>query len=213
MGWFFRKRDVDRSEFETLINSVKESFSNVKDDVLSISSKAKQNEAAVEGIKNTLDYLNQSISLLDKKIDSLEFRVRKPPLKQKNIISEDEQEDLQEEIENSPISETKLSSLQRQWDDLTNVQKSLVIRLKQLQDEENQEFVSMKTLARELYSSTNYSDIKAMISNYTDLLFEQGFIEKTRRRRESFLKLTKKAEPFVPKKKISLKAKNKQQNF
>jgi len=98
---------------------------------------------------------------------------------------------------------------QRLWDDLTNVQKSLVVRLKQLQDEENQEFVSMKTLAVELYPEKKYADVKAMISNYTDLLFEQGFIEKKRKRRESFLSVTGKAAPFVPKKRINIKAKRK----
>ncbi len=204
MGWFFsKKKEVSREEFDGLLETIKKSFSNVKNDVSKIREKAGKTDEDLKEIHNTTGFLNQSIKDLNNKLDSSLSSARQSRQKIYSI-----EEEPTEEINEEQIPEkNKHLAIQRQWEDLTETQKTLVTILKKLQDEEGKEEISMKDLARERYPETNYSDVKAMISNYTDLLFEQGFIEKKRRRRETFLSITKKALPFVPKKQIAVKTK------
>ncbi|MEK6860907.1 MAG: hypothetical protein AABY07_02950, partial [Nanoarchaeota archaeon] len=72
-------------------------------------------------------------------------------------------------------------------------------------DEENKKWIPMKYLSQELYPDKSYTDVKAMISNYTDLLFEHGLLLKKRKGRDTYLTITEKTLPFIPKKEVKIK--------
>lgn len=102
-------------------------------------------------------------------------------------------EELQEEKLDLEVTEGKII------EGLTNLQKSLLSRLKILSNESAQEWITMKYLTQELYPQKDYNDIKSMISNYTDALLQLGLIHKKRKGRQIHLSLTQKAEEILPK--------------
>ena len=84
-------------------------------------------------------------------------------------------------------------------DNLTNVQKSVLITLHSLEREGNIQWISMRTLSDELYPDKDYNAVKSMLSTYTENLFELGLIDKKRKGRGTYLALTSKASTLLPK--------------
>ena len=208
MGWFFsKKREISREEFENLVDSIKKSFTNVKNDISKIKEKTSSNEKRADELNHTIINLAQSVEIIDNKIDSFQNR----SARQSRAIQspeENSEDEFAESIKSSSIKD-KQNVAERHWDTITNTQRSIAINLKKLMNEGGKDWIAMKYLAEELYPNTDYADIKAMFSNYTDLLDELGFIEKRRKRRETFLRITEKAIPFVPKEVLTIKKKKK----
>jgi len=183
MGWFFRRNNITKREFSSLIESIKSSFSNVKNDISNIKTKTNSTEQEIQEIHNVIGYLNQSLQELTNKISAGQSRREEKDLRghegTESPISSQE-EDFRQRFPKGLSGFTKGGSLvaERLWDNLTNVQRSLVINLNSVLQEEGKEWISMKHISQELYPEKDYSDIKAMISNYTDVLDELGFIEK-----------------------------------
>lgn len=88
---------------------------------------------------------------------------------------------------------------------LTNLQKSILLRLKLLSKETNNGWVAMKLLSQDLYPDKNYNDIKSMVSTYTDTLLQLNLIKKKRKGREIHLNLTEKTHKIMPKQEIRIK--------
>lgn len=202
MVWPFSKPSVSKPEFRELINTIKKSFSNVKTDISKIKERTSSSEDEIKELHNIIGYLNRSTQILNTKIDSL--IIQEKPVRQRRVRNVEEDT---EEIPESSSLKDKSQAAQRLWDNLTNVQRSLVINLSSILNEEGKDWIPMKYLSQELYPDKDYSDIKAMISNYTDVLDEQGFIQKKRKRRETFLALADKSHSFIPKKEISIRKK------
>lgn len=110
--------------------------------------------------------------------------------------------EVEEKIELEPIGE-------QLTENLTNLQKSLLLQLKILSNESAQEWISMKYLTQELYPQKNYNDVKSMISNYTDALLQLGLIQKKRKGRQIHLSLTPKADEILPERANLIKRKAK----
>ncbi|MBI2499342.1 hypothetical protein HYV88_03820 [Candidatus Woesearchaeota archaeon] len=192
MWWPFSfKKTTEKSTISE--SSVKKSFSNVKKDMQEIKTKTDSNTEEIKKINTKIIQLESSISNLNQ-----------------NIILFNKTLPVEEEILETKIpSSLNKENTKKLWDNLTNLQKSMLINIKLLLDEEGKKWVPMKYLAQELYPEKTYPDIKAMISNYTDLLLEHGLLLKRRKGRETYLSLTEKALPFIPKKELKVKQKEK----
>ena len=105
MVWFFsKKQTVSKEEFQCLIETIKNSFSNIKTDVSKIKEKTLTNQEQIKDLRNTLGYLNESIKTMNNRIEHISFR----QARQNRRIEEEEsiQEDLTEQ-EQLTYSETK----------------------------------------------------------------------------------------------------------
>ncbi len=181
--------------------------------------KRKSKASTIEEIKRVVDKLDAGIKLsfnnVKKDINHLKFRLDNHDilLTKINNLTQKLQQDQQglaikikkeidfEEIE--PFLTQKISLL----DNLTNLQKSILLRLKVLSKEMSEDWVAMKILAQDLYPNKDYNLIKSMVSSYTDTLLQLNLLQKKRKGREIHLSLTKKAKNLLPKKEIKIKNK------
>jgi len=190
MWWPFSfKKTTEKSTISE--SSVKKSFSNVKKDMQEIKTKTDSNTEEIKKINLKIEQIDSSISNLNQ-----------------NIILFNKALPVEEEILESKTPDSfNKENTKKLWDNLTNLQKSMLVNIKLLLDEEGKKWVPMKYLAQELYPEKTYPDIKALISNYTDVLLEHGLLIKRRKGRETYLSLTEKALPFIPKKELKVKQK------
>jgi len=188
MSLFSKK--VSKEEFNRLIETIKNSFLNVKTDISKIKDKTTSNEDEIKEIRNTISYINQSITSLNNKIDSLSItRQRTRINKRKPIIEELELEipqSAQSKLSKTPILEK-----------LTPVQEEMLKRLAALNRENPNSLISAKDLASELYPESEYSKVRPMISNYLDILEELNLLKKIRKRRQVYIELTEKGKSLV----------------
>jgi len=168
---------------KSLNDSLKISFKNVKDDISKIIDKIK----SIEGSKEI-------------KFEEIERRLK---LLESFLISSKqiEQEDYGGGEEEITLPKTLI--------DITDTQKTILLRLKILLEEKGANWLLMRELAEDLYPSKNYESIKSMISNYIDVLSNLNLIKKTRKGRSIYLTLTEKAHKNMPKESESLKIKRK----
>ena len=92
----------------------------------------------------------------------------------------------QESTELTPRNIAKL------LENLTDVQKSILMTLLQVTKELPTGWISLKELAAEIYPNKKYSDVRTMMSEYTDKLLDFGLINKRRKGREVVIALTNK---------------------
>ena len=185
MSWFFRKKEgVSKREFNELINSIKNSFSNVKKDISTISGRTEQNEGSLNEVYNIINQLNNSLSNLNNRINLLESKPKTFPKIEEDI------EELQEEKIPPRLRRNVL-------DKITVVQEEILKKLAALKRERPDEIISAKDLAQEMYPETEYSRVRPMISNYLDILEELNLIKKIRKRRQVYAELTDKGDSLT----------------
>lgn len=174
--WFFsKKREENIHPHITRIEStLKNSFNNIKSDISAISTHMHKHEDHIQSIHKRLDKLEHSLLFLHNKLDSNESSI-----------------DVDEEF--TATNKTKVV------DSLTTVQKSILVRLANLQSESNESWISAKNLTEDLYPEKEYSQIRPMMSDYLNILLDFGLINKVRKRRQTYISLSKKALHFIPK--------------
>ncbi len=181
MWWLFRKKES--------IKEVKEELEKIK-----------------SSLKNSFNYVKKDMSHLKSRINNHDINI----VELHNILQEFQQDspkDIKKELslDEIELSETSIDILEN----LTNLQKSILLRLKLLSKETDQEWITMKLLTQDLYPNKNYNDIKSMVSTYTDTLLQLNLIQKKRKGREIHLSLTDKTHQILPKKLIKIKNKKK----
>lgn len=195
MWWLFsnKKRDTSSShdihlfsKMKTMEENLKNSFFNIKKDIHKVNSLVFLHDDKINHLKERVHYLENIIKNL-RKLDSLEELPKERSKKQENI----EQQPIQTNI--------TITSPTIKWEDLTNIQQNLFMRLGLLQIESSQRRIAMKHLAEELYPEKTYNDVRSMISDYVNLLNEHGLIKKTRRGRQIFISVTEKGVVFYDK--------------
>lgn len=175
--WLFKKREEHpehthlKSKIDSLDINVKNSFSNIRKDILHLFSKLDKHEKEIFTLRQKLLSLHKN-----KQVEETN-----EILKQAEIISPD-------------LSKPKFS-----WEDLTTVQQTLFKNLAVLQIESSQKWVAMKTLAEELYPNKSYDSVRSMISDYIHLLVDMGLVKKMRKRRQVYLSLSSLGTKFFDK--------------
>ena len=187
MWWPFSFKKTRRTRSDT---AIKHSFSNVKKDIMEIKDITEQNTKGIQQLNSKIEQIESSISDLNHNF---------------SILTENKSVSLDDSFEKLKTPKTTKEASKRLWENLTNLQRSMLINLKLLLDEENKKWIPMKYLSQELYPDKSYTDVKAMISNYTDLLFEHGLLLKKRKGRDTYLTITEKTLPFIPKKEVKIK--------
>ena len=202
-GWFIRRKKEritlsDDHRWASLAASLNVSFSHVKDDINHLTSHSSrqdsrldQLEAYIRHIENRIDsiflMLNQSQKQISAELPNL--KVPKPP-----------QEDLE-------MGKKTLGFL---LENLTEVQKGILRTLAQVTKEIPSGQIHMKDLAVEIYPNKKYSDVRTMMSEYTDKLWDLGLIEKRRKGREVVVYLSKKTKSLSFKKEQTIKQQKKE---
>lgn len=180
MWWLFRKK-----------NSIKE----VKEDLEKIKS----------SLKNSFNYVRRDITHIKSRVNNHDMLI----MELNNLTQELQQEQPKDIKKELNLEEIKASPSEINLLDLTNLQKSILLRLKLLSKETDQEWIAMKFLAQDLYPNKDYNVIKSMVSSYTDTLLQLNLLQKKRKGREIHLALTEKTYDILPKKEIKIKNKRK----
>lgn len=190
MVWFFKSR-ISKREFHELIESIKTSFSNVKNDISKIKDRTSDTE---QEIHNIIGYLDQSLKILSNKIDSSKETLRQHS--SKRLVSDRLQINRDaigiEKEELVPTKVAKQNTQSQTLNKITSVQEEMLKRLAALNRENPNSQVSAKDLASEMYPETNYTAVRPMISNYLDILEELNLLKKIRKRRQVYIELTEK---------------------
>lgn len=173
--WFFRKKETDE-QWKKLQVSLTNSFSNIKKDINLLKSKQEENNSNTKEIYKRIEFIEK---LLPSTIQQ--------PNERRIDLKEEE------------ITFLNPKSIKEQYDNLTNIQKSILLQLSLLLKESSSEWVAMKILTQEIYPQKKYESVKSMVSNYTDTLLDLGLIEKKRKGRQILLTITEKGYDCLPK--------------
>ena len=166
--------------------NLKNSFFNIKKDIHKVNNIVFSHDDKLNHLKERVHYLENVIRNLNS-LDSVE-----DPKEKSNKKESPEQ----------PVINTAGISISNpviKWEDLTNIQQSLFMRLGLLHIESGQRRIAMKHLAEELYPEKTYNYVRSMISDYVNLLNEHGLIKKTRKGRQIFISVTEKGSIFYDK--------------
>lgn len=177
--WIFTKKSSEK--WQELHNSLNNSFSNIKKDITEINNWLKEHSDILNDHHQKHDDISKKISQLEDIM--LKIKVLQPEIKKDELKIEEK------------TTENKIEPI---WDELTNVQKSLFLRLAVLLKESNTKWISTKILAQEIYPEKRHNSLKSMMSVYTSVLLNYGLIEKRRRGKENHFTITDKGYTFLP---------------
>ena len=174
------------NKVKTMEENLKNSFFNIKKDISKVNSLLYHHD-------NNLNHLKERVTYLETLLKDLHYKDAKRTKEiPKNI----------EITEKEPVSlPTSVNISTVKWEDLTNIQQNMLLRLGLLQMESSQRRIAMKHLAEELYPEKTYNDVRSMISDYVNLLNEHGLIKKTRKGRQIFVSITERGSLFYDKEK------------
>lgn len=179
MFWFFNRKKKEENHRWTSLNiSLSKSFDNIKGDLEQVRTVISTNK---DELQQNMAQINARLNYLEGKIEG----VTKISLQQGKKTGKNDSGEEEVDVFN-PI-----------WEDLTNLQRSMLIKLAILQKESSQSWINMKFLTQELYPNKDYSSVRSMISNYTDILEDRGLIKKKRKGRETFITLTIKGDKQI----------------
>ncbi len=178
MVWwlFFKKREeAIHPHLKKVEFTLRNSFNNIRKDISAISSHITKHEDHLQSIYKRLEKLEQGMHILHNNVEASD-----------NL-----------EVDSEFIADNK----EKVVDNLTTVQKSILLRLAHLQSESDEPWISAKNLTEDLYPEKEYSQIRPMMSDYLNILLDFGLINKIRKRRQTYISLSKKSLNFIPKSK------------
>lgn len=176
MWWFFKKKNTSE-EVEEKLKKINSSIQN-----------------SFNNVRKDIIRITSKLNHHDLAIIDLNNLIQKFPQSKQSV-------DIKKELNLEEIKYSNLDILSG----LTNLQKSILLRLKLLSKETNNGWIAMKLLSQDLYPDKNYNDIKSMVSTYTDTLLQLNLIKKKRKGREIHLALTEKTHKIIPTPEIKLK--------
>lgn len=182
MGFFDflrKKEDSALTKLRNIENSLVNSFSHIRNDISKIYKDQRGHKHMFHNIMQRLEHLEERIS--DMKFMSTSSKLEEP--KEEIIESE-------EELKKRGIK----------WEDLTETQQAIFKTLAIIQLESSQKWVSMKSVAEELYPNKKYNSVRSMVSDYINLLTENGLVKKMRKNRQTYISITKKGLNYFDKK-------------
>ncbi len=182
MVWWLFSKKSERNihpHIKKIEQTLKNSFKNIKSDVVAISSHISKHNNHIGDIHKRLNQIEQTVAFLHNKLEN-------------NLELDIDEEEL-------------IPNKEKIVDNLTTLQRTILARLANLQSESNESWISAKNLTEDLYPEKEYSQIRPMMSDYLNILLDFGLINKVRKRRQTYVSLTKKA--------INLVSKNKQKKL
>lgn len=169
--WLFSKKK--ENSFNAIEGSLRKSFFNIKKDILHITNKLSNNDGKIENIISRLDYIEALIR-------GQSFSKTQETGQEFEGIEEPQKNDLKPIIEN-----------------LTQTQQNIFRALATLQIEGNHSWIPQKDLARELYPNKKYDSVRTLVSDYINLLIDQGLVKKTRKGRQVYASLSERGTKFI----------------
>jgi hypothetical protein len=205
--WFSKKREEEnandyREELEHLNTNLKQSFQKIKEDIKNIKAWIEYFEGQHKDHKSKFKNVESKLTQMD---EFIAYSVLAPQKNEKNKQDSIVQEEIKEILEEAP----KPHYL-KVLEDLTETQKTMFYRLALLLKEADQEWVTMKTLATDLYPDKEYDRVRSTASEYVNILIESGLLEKRRRGKQTYIAITNKGKQLLEKSKheITQKVKN-----
>ena len=185
MGIFdflFKKKEAEDITIE-INKSLKNSFSNVKKDILNLyENNAEQNSitnSRFAAIEKRLERIEANSSVLSsyireiKKYHEAKEEVIEEPEEELEVQRLNEQDNIGNVLKNLPRAELKL-----------------FIALHELQQNLNAKQISYKSLASYLYPEKEYNSIRSTITQFILRLYTEGMIDKQRIGKETYVKIT-----------------------
>ena len=192
MGWFFKKRDTGLDEIHSRMNS---SFTRIRDDMEKVSSWINHFNEKNDNHDNQFKRLQARMDRIENSVLELQSMMYSP---------EKEETELKEDIKLEPeqVEEEDVA-----WMELTETQQKLCWKIAALQKEMPNEWISLKSLAQEMYPQKEYSSVRSTICQFVSQLEEMGFVKRRRRGRQTYVSSTEK-NPYKEKaaKKVMAKA-------
>ncbi|HLD41516.1 MAG TPA: hypothetical protein VJB06_00635 [archaeon] len=186
MWWWFKKtkgKPSDDKRWASLAASLKLSFAQVRHDINHLTTSDNLHH-------QNLHQLSERIHLLEKRVDSLLLTINlsQPSYNLPASLPEAP----------SPPQHNQQAQAFHIIENLTDVQKSILMTLSQITKELPSGWLSLKELSSEIYPNKRYNDVRTMMSEYTDKLLEFGLINKKRKGREVVISLTEKTKHLEP---------------
>lgn len=175
--WFFKKRS--EPDLSHLHKSLKNSFANVKADI-------EKAHAGINQVKGKHTHHEQRILELEKKMEYIEKHLGFSTVLPLDTLKE--QASLLEEEKDEVHKEPKFPSI---WESLTETEREICWKLSHLQKEYPNEWIPLKSLAREVYPDKEYSKIRSTISQFIANLEELGFVKRKRKGRQAYVFLVR----------------------
>ncbi|MDP1694580.1 MAG: hypothetical protein Q8L34_03495 [Candidatus Woesearchaeota archaeon] len=209
--WFSKKREEDneyREDLERLNANLKHSFVKIKEDIKAIKEWIDYFEGQHTDHKNKFKHVENRLADIDQTVS---YVLLAPSKQQARLIQQEEklEEEVKEILEQAPSPQYL-----RLLDDLTETQKSMFYRLALLLKEADQEWMTIKSLATDLYPNKQYDQVRSTTSEYVNVLVESGLLEKRRRGKQTYITITKKGHQLLEKSKqeMAQKVKNRGKN-
>jgi len=181
--WLFEKKGIhhkNHKRIDKLESSLKNSFFNIKKDVFKIT-------GSIAHHGNHISHLKERLT----RVENLLIEI------QKNFTNQTTQ--VIEEIEGPESPKLIGGNLKSVSENLTQVQKNIVLRLGVLHSESRNIWIAVKFLAEELYPDKEYSAVRSMVSDYLDILISYGLVKKIRKGRLTYTSLTERGISFFDK--------------
>ena len=186
MWWWFRKREHKRKKpsddkWASLAASLKISFFQVREDINHLTdSDSHQHEKIIE--------LYSRMHKLESRIDQMILAINIHQNYQSNHQLPHSLPLPEKTEEYHPSHESTLHLIEN----LTDVQKNILVTLAQISKEIHSGWISLKELSSELYPNKSYNAVRTMMSEYTDKLLDLRLVDKKRKGREVLVSLTEK---------------------
>lgn len=182
-GFFKRGRD---KEIENIQKILQNSFSNMREDMGKVTTwinhfhdKHNKHDESFDKVSRRLDKVEFALAELQTVI--LESSVM---LKgKKEVMFEEEEEDSEPELSEDGDAP---------WMELTETQQKLCWKIAALQKEMPNEWVSLKTIAQDMYPEKDYASVRSTICQFVSQLEEMGFIKRRRKGRQTYVSSTEK---------------------
>jgi len=176
--WLFKKRSDNTIDPE----AIKNSFGNIKHDMNHISNWIGHFKTKHEEHNNNHEELIRRIEILEKRLATVD------------VIEEQEESEKEfssplDEIEEERQDNEKPLFPSSQWDELTDTQKQVCWFLAKLKKEAPKGWVSLKSLASEMYPEKEYHKIRSAVSQFVSVLEEQGFVKRKRVGKQAYILL------------------------
>lgn len=195
--WFLKKREVPipsyQEEIAKINTNLKHSFLKIKEDIRTIKewidyfeSQHTEHKAKFKHLENKLTHLDEMLSYSVLAPKKVEKKVRE--------VEEELSEEVEEILEKAPHP-----AYLKMLENLTETQKTIFYRLALLLKESDQEWITIKTLATDLYPDKPYDQVRSTASEYVNILMESGLLEKRRRGKHTYVAITEKGKKLVEK--------------
>ncbi len=197
MWFFFKRKEEKKEEYEEIKNSLsyfKNEFKKIAEWINHLDENKIQTKAKIDDLYSDLRNLKKRISSLERQETFSGEKEVVPPQPQIHLVSQGQL--------------IKRNQKNKLWEALTEKQREICWKIAALSKEEDGDWISIKSLARELYPAKDYGKIRSTLSQYITVLEEMGYVERMRRGRETYVFSTTK-NPYLSQEQLEITKRSK----